>query len=98
MSDLTDRIAEVQRRHVSAQTENWETKLRCECGQGEFSSKLEYSRHVAERITDLLIDLAGTGQLLSSIDQIGRAAPPGRPYSAFNCPDFFRRRGGFPPR
>lgn len=51
MTDLTDRIAEVLRRHVSAQTENWETKLRCECGRGDFTSKLEYAAHVAEQIT-----------------------------------------------
>jgi len=50
MTALTDRIAEVLREHVSAQTANWETKLRCECGQGDFTTKLEYAAHVAEQI------------------------------------------------
>lgn len=32
----------------------------------------QWSQHLAQAVTDLLIDLAGTGRLLASIDRIAR--------------------------
>ena len=37
---------------------------------------MDYRDHVAQLICDLLIDLAGTGQLLASIDRIARTTKP----------------------
>ena len=46
----------------------------CPCGAPGIWFWSDYRDHMAQLIGDLLIDLAGTGQLLASIDRI--AKPP----------------------
>jgi hypothetical protein len=48
MTDLRTRLTDALRSHATAQLQNWETKWRCECGDNEFSSKLEWAQHLAD--------------------------------------------------
>ena len=48
----------------------------CMCGAPGILVWSDYRDHLAQLIGDLLIDLAGTGQLLASIDRIARTTKP----------------------
>jgi hypothetical protein len=70
MSVLIDRITDVLRR------DGWT----CEyhepvSGPGECSQCDDAHRRTAQRVAELLVDLAGTGQLLASIAAIGAETP-----------------------
>lgn len=83
MSDLYQLITDVVAKHDCY---DYGGGLECRCGES-FTSDDEnteriWARHVGRLVGDLLIDLAGTGQLLASIDQIARAPQPATAASA----------------
>jgi len=69
--DLYQQIAEVVDRHEYRF--GHDTNTNCLCGAPGIWFWDDYRRHLAEAVGDLLIDLAGTGQLLASIDRIAGA-------------------------
>jgi hypothetical protein len=66
--DITDRIADVHRQHVY----EFGFATNCSCGEPGIWFWDDYVPHIAAAVADLLIDLAGTGQLLAGIDRIAR--------------------------
>ena len=70
MSDnLRDRVAEVLVNHAAAEY-SWGVDG-CECGF-EASDLMKQAAHQADKVTDLLIDMAGQGKLLKAIDRMYR--------------------------
>lgn len=49
--------------------------VQCDGCSWRWSPQSSADDHVAQVIGDMLIDLAGTGQLLASIDRVARATP-----------------------
>lgn len=67
--DLYQHIAAVLREHDS-----WLGGEACSCGWDIGELGLEsWQDHAAQEVGDILIDLAGTGQLLATIDRVARA-------------------------
>lgn len=75
--DLYGLIEALQRKHQSTCGHCcYDYPADCQCGwQG--SEDEGWSEHVSRLVGDLLIDLAGTGQLLAAIDRIARPKSPG---------------------
>lgn len=73
--DLYQVIAEAVRRHPQADEYGHHVDECSGCGwphcQSDYAD--DYGTHLGRVIGDLLIDLAGTGELLRSIDWIARA-------------------------
>lgn len=66
--DLYQHVAAALREHDS-----WAGKSECSCGWSIGELGLEtWEDHAAQEVGDILIDLAGTGQLLASIDRVAR--------------------------
>lgn len=66
MSVLVDRITAVIEEHLVCDCGDWAEDMHENCA------------HVAEQIAELLVDLAGTGQLLASIAAINSETPEGK--------------------
>ena len=76
--DLREQIAAILTAHPLTYSGTY-----CECSPAHQYAECDsdeawgkHCAHVAREVTDLLIDLAGTGQLLASIDRIDRKAHP----------------------
>lgn len=68
MKDLYELLADVLRDHRLYEY-SWGTEEDCSC---DHHDSKDHATHVAQVIGDLLIDLAGHGQLLASINRIAR--------------------------
>lgn len=76
MSDLYQLITDIVAKHDCY---DYAGALQCRCGEDfvgdDNNAEVFWAQHVAQVVGDLLIDLAGTGQLLASIDRIARRQP-----------------------
>lgn len=86
MKDLREQIAEIVEDHYlwdyyDAYDASAYARCRCDvdnpsmtngCEDGGWMRLDDYCRHVATLVTDHLVDLAGHGQLLASIDRLYR--------------------------
>jgi hypothetical protein len=72
MPDLYQLIADTIDQHHQADEYGLDTED-CRCGNDRDGTNT-WAEHAGRVIGDMLIDLAGTGQLLASIDRIARKA------------------------
>lgn len=73
MKDLRQQLAETIDQHHQSDEYGYPTE-ECRC-QDDKDGTNTWAEHLAHVLTDQLIDMAGTGQLLASINRIGRTGP-----------------------